>query len=609
MILDERKVLLVDDEVSILNTFKAGLLRQFNFETALGPEEGLHKVELEGPYAVIISDLKMPLMDGFSFLEAAGRLSPESVLMILTGNADMDAAIKALNDGAVFRFLTKPCTPSQLIQAVEAGLKQHALQKAQSTIEELKQYADTVLHLIPTGVVIIDAETHTIMDINKAAAQMIGEHWEDIPGQKCFDLVCHAKEGQCPIAETETPDLNEVRTLPSGLVVQKSIATMTRAGRKYYLETFVDISELIKAKTQLARALNDANKDDHAKLMFISRMSHELRTPLNSIIGFSDLLLKPDSSSLSPTQMGQIKHIKKSGIHLLDMVNDILDFSIMDSESMNFVMRPVSVKETVETCISIISSLARTKVVEVLDKTPEDLPPVFVDAIRFKQIVLNLLSNAVKYNREKGSVTITARAHNGQVIIRVKDTGIGIPTKKKAELFKPFSRLSADSREIEGAGIGLSLVKQMVEAMDGLISFVSTEGHGSTFFVYLPIDKNGLENNGHAESILNKTEVVQKEIPKENISPDSSGGKQNVSSATVNELQSALADIIESLNKADPLKCREKSLSIKKLNWPQALIPEMNLLITAIGGYDYRKAAEIARAMEASLIEMQTEDL
>jgi CheY-like chemotaxis protein/two-component sensor histidine kinase len=230
-------------------------------------------------------------------------------------------------------------------------------------------------------------------------------------------------------------------------------------------------------------------------------MSHELRTPMNSILGFTQLM---DMGELTPAHKKGVDHIMKSGKHLLNLINEVLDLSRIEAGKLSLSLEPVQICDTISEAIDIVSPLAEIRNIKLqLINSKESKLFVKADSQKLKQVLLNLINNAVKYNRENGSITIECRKQKAEVseqsaqnrkltpddwkvIISIRDTGIGIPQEELHKLFNPFQRIGADISEVEGTGLGLAVAKKLVEAMHGTIGVESKVGGGSTFWIELP---------------------------------------------------------------------------------------------------------------------------
>jgi PAS domain S-box-containing protein len=247
--------------------------------------------------------------------------------------------------------------------------------------------------------------------------------------------------------------------------------------------------QLHQAKEDAERAREDAERANKAKSEFLSRMSHELRTPLNAVLGFGQLL---EMDGLDPEQLESVHQILKGGRHLLDLINEVLDISRIETGRIALSPEPVQVKEALSSAVELVRPIARERGIRIKTEDPDAGDRyVVADRQRLRQVLLNLLSNAVKYNREGGGVTIrTAEIQGDGLRVSVSDEGAGIAMEKMDRLFTPFDRLDAEATGVEGTGLGLALSKRLVEAMGGIMSVQSVVGQGSTFSVELPLTES-----------------------------------------------------------------------------------------------------------------------
>jgi PAS domain S-box-containing protein len=243
---------------------------------------------------------------------------------------------------------------------------------------------------------------------------------------------------------------------------------------------------LIERERRLDEARVEAERANRAKSEFLSRMSHELRTPLNAILGFGQLLEMDD---LGEHQDDAVRQILKGGLHLLDLINEVLDIARIEAGRMQLSLEPVSVNDIVHDALALVRPLAELRDVrlEVGPLADGDLH-VVADRQRLQQVLLNLLSNAVKYNRDGGAVRCSTRSvADERLRIDVSDDGLGISPEELQRLFVPFERLGVEGTGVEGTGLGLALSKQLVDVMCGALDVESTPGRGSTFTVELPL--------------------------------------------------------------------------------------------------------------------------
>ena len=243
------------------------------------------------------------------------------------------------------------------------------------------------------------------------------------------------------------------------------------------------LTEQVEAtKVQLENAKLVAETANHAKSDFLSSMSHELRSPLNAILGFAQLM-EASSPPPTPTQKGRIDQILQAGWYLLELVNEILNLTLVESGKLSLALEPVSLSKVLFDCQVMIESQAQKNDIRI--SFPKFDGPCFVmaDRIYLKQVLTNLLSNAIKYNRLGGTVEVRCSVNTpGRAHISVQDTGQGLSANKLAQLFQPFNRLGQEAGSVEGTGIGLVVSKRLIELMGGVIGVQSTLGMGSVFW-------------------------------------------------------------------------------------------------------------------------------
>lgn len=253
------------------------------------------------------------------------------------------------------------------------------------------------------------------------------------------------------------------------------------------INLYRQLNEQQRFTEELKDARDVAERSNQAKTDFLSSMSHELRTPLNAILGFAQLLGN-GKQPLSERQQRQVEQILRSGNHLLNLINEVLDFARIESGHMQVSLEPIQLKEVIDDTLDIVRALASAQniSVQVQFDQPESCC-VEADYTRLKQVLINLLSNAIKYNRPNGSVVLNCHVQQDKMHISVRDTGIGIAAQHIKQLFEPFNRLGAEHSHIEGTGVGLALTRKLVRLMQTDIYVESTLGEGSVFCFELPL--------------------------------------------------------------------------------------------------------------------------
>ncbi len=251
-----------------------------------------------------------------------------------------------------------------------------------------------------------------------------------------------------------------------------------------------DISAVKENEAALTSQRNEAEKSSEAKSRFLANMSHELRTPLNAIIGFSDILKQDLFGKLEFEKHNEyVNLINDSGHHLLHLVNDILDISKIEAGRYEIIQEPFDLHELISgTCLMLLPQ-AECQNIDIVWSVPEALPELNADRRACKQILINLLSNAIKFSHPDSSVKVEVATTSGHVQIYVRDEGIGITKDNLDAIGRPFFQIESDNtRGYEGTGLGLFLVKGLVELHKGTLKVDSTYGEGTTVCVSLPVE-------------------------------------------------------------------------------------------------------------------------
>lgn len=246
-----------------------------------------------------------------------------------------------------------------------------------------------------------------------------------------------------------------------------------------------DVTDEVR-QAQLTMQRDAAEKVAAAQREFLSRLSHELRTPLNAILGFAQLLKMEHTEPLPAHQRQQVEMILAAGQQLLALVEDVLDLTKVEAGEISMVLQPVNATQVMHASMSMIDSARQLLGVSFVDKLPLQAIWVRADPQRLQQVFMNLLSNSCKYNRPGGHVTVSAHQDGHRVVFDILDEGLGMSEDETQQLFQPFKRIHAHIHAMEGTGLGLYIVKMLVERMNGTVVVRSQKGVGSTFSVTLP---------------------------------------------------------------------------------------------------------------------------
>jgi len=460
-------------------------------------------------------------MDGIS---AAARIGGEFHIPVvfLTAYSDEETLNRA-KQSEPYGYVLKPFNERDLRIAVEIALYKHEME---NRLKESERWLAVTLRSIGEAVIATDVKG-VIRFMNPEAEYLTGWRYDDARGRPLGDVfritVAGAAEGGSALENAssqiklqsvgpgfdfiyrnrEGREINIEFTVAvihgndakpiGGVLALRDISrrkTDERELKKHrdHLEEMVRerTRELTLANEKLERAREMAESANRAKSEFLANMSHELRTPLNSIMGLSKLMrMQADNDDFRM----YLDNVVSSGMHLLTIINDILDLSKIEAGRMEMKTGPQNIHEIVKTCVSIISIQAREKNIELdLRWEAGNECTVAGEEQRLQQVFLNLLSNAVKFTDPGGKVEIRSRKLDGRIEVDVSDTGIGIREEYHKVIFEKFTQVNSElNRNTTGTGLGLTITKRLVEAHGGAIRLSSSPNKGSTFSVKLPL--------------------------------------------------------------------------------------------------------------------------
>ncbi len=436
-----------------------------------------------------------------NYANRCGRSSPyEVIYRVIHGDGRM-YYIKSY--GTVIRdSLDRP------LRMVGISFNITHLKETEIALRESQQFLQTVLDTFPLAVFWKNRES-VLLGCNHVFARLMGlAASQEVIGKRNFDFsftpdeVLKYTEDDRQVIQSGVPKLGieETITLPTG--EQRWVETNKLPLRDLdkniigVLGTFQDISERKQVEISLKAKTEELNRLTRLKDEFLANMSHELRTPLNSILGLNESLQDGIFGPINQEQAMALKTIENSSFHLLSLIDDILDVAKIESGQVNLESASVSIYNICSSSLTFIKQQALKKGVQIDTKLPPNLPNLFVDELRIRQVLINLLSNAVKFTPSGGKITLTVSralpSTDGTEYLRitVSDTGIGISPEDIPKLFRPFVQVnSAHNRQYSGTGLGLALVKQIVELHGGQVTLNSEVGKGSDFSIYLPCDR------------------------------------------------------------------------------------------------------------------------
>jgi PAS domain S-box-containing protein len=491
-------LLVLDDEPLILASIEGLFEDEYSVLTATDGEMAL-RMAGKHAIAVILCDERMPGLLGHDFLRQVKEVSKATRVMI-SGCADLDALTEAVNRGQIFAYVSKPWEPLALKATVAAAVEQFKLVQE---IDHERGLLRALMENIPDLIYFKDRRLR-FTRVNRALALTVGARKAgNCIGKRDSDyfdpedaLRWRMQEQKIIRSGQAVVDWIEQVKVPSGNPCWMSttkVPMFDRAGEVSGIACVSrNISALKHSEIMLREEKASAEFANRAKSEFLTTMSHEMRTPMNAILGVADLLCE---SPLNPEQRDYVDLFQKAGGNLLDLINNVLDLSKVESgrfelEAIGFHLGTVLEKST-----EMMATRARDRGLEI---SLEVLPGVAMDLVgdpnRLSQILVNLIGNAVKFTAQ-GSIIVRVEpdekpdgAGTGSWLrFSVADTGIGIAADKTEMIFERFTQAdSSTTRQYGGTGLGLAISKDLVELMGGRIGCISEAGKGSTFFFTAP---------------------------------------------------------------------------------------------------------------------------
>jgi PAS domain S-box-containing protein len=365
--------------------------------------------------------------------------------------------------------------------------RRHAEQALRASEESYRMLFESSL-----DAVLLTQPLGRILHANPAACRMFGYSDGELQALGREVILDLSDERLAPLLERRARDgraTGEIRMRrKGGSLFECEIASSTfiaSNGEPMSNVLVRDISDRVQAD-RLRAEREAARLASREKSAFLARMSHELRTPLNAIMGFSQLLEVGAGNDTPATVRVKAAYIHAAGSHLLAMINDVLDLSRIEAGALSMSPEAVAVDALANECLALVASLASAQGVSCRLALVSPTPWVRGDRIRLRQVLVNLLGNAIKYNRRDGWVEVAAKPAEGGVEIAVSDSGRGLNAAQQAQLFQPFNRLGAEATGVEGTGLGLVIVRELVTLMGGRVGVVSAPGAGATFTLWLP---------------------------------------------------------------------------------------------------------------------------
>ena len=474
------RVLIVDDSLVYRDLILNYVLEPNGYRplVAQNGKEGLNKTLQEQPDLVIM-DMEMPKMTGMQVLEALYEVGNQIPVVLMTLHGSEELVVQAFRLG-VKDYVIKPFEVEEMLAVMDRALTEvrlrrerdaltHELMRVNEQLESERRQLETVLTSTEDAVLVIgDGAADRVILCNEAVreafcidCEVVGQPVAEVVRDNVLLNILRRAKADKTSVQAEIP-LSDERTL------NVHVTPIPGVGRVAVMQDITHLKELDRVKTEL-----------------VSTVSHDLRSPLTSIRGFADLI--PMVGELNEQQTYFLQKIQRGVANVTEMVSDLLDLGRIEAEA-RMEMEPCDVGEIAEKAAESHQNQAELRGQSLqIERDPEPLLALG-NPLRLGQAISNLVGNAVKYTPEQGRISVSATSQSGQIVLTVEDNGIGIPVEDQPHVFKKFYRVKGPETDaIVGSGLGLSLVKSIIDKHQGRIWVRSHVGVGSAFTIVLPV--------------------------------------------------------------------------------------------------------------------------
>lgn len=472
------RILLVDDDPALLEALPEALrlrLDGIEIDTSETASDALERLRATD-YDAIVSDIKMPGMDGLALLAEAAEIRPGIPVLLITGHGEHDLAVQALRGGA-YDFVQKPIDRDYFVASLERAVHLRRLDRQVLEQRALLEQHGRLLEHVDNGVFLVDA-SGIVRYWNPAAEAITGLSEETVVGHPVSKALVgwDGIVAGVPVSSEPGPSARDA-TVPLDI-----------DGRELWIS--VSGVELEDGIVYAFRNLTEERALDKLKSEFIATVSHELRTPLSAIYGCAQTLRRSDLEIDAETKDRLLGVIAQESERLTRIVGDILLANQLDAGGLRLERQQIDVGQLVgEVVEEMRVSLTAREDISFGIAAPESIAPVVGDEDKLRQILLNLVDNAVKYSPEGGRVEVSVETRDSGLRFVVTDEGLGIPHGEQHRIFGKFYRVDPNlTRGVGGTGLGLYICRELAHTMEGHVSVTSREGKGSRFVVDLPLE-------------------------------------------------------------------------------------------------------------------------
>ena len=483
---DDSLILVIDDE-EVMREGCSRICESIGCRVtdAEGGASGLSALERED-VDVILLDLMMPGISGMEVLERIKAQQPHIVVIVITGYATVELAVEAMKKGA-YDFIAKPFSPDQLRIVLHRALEKRRLEKEADRLRRerarsLRDVAEeqsrlrAIIDAMADGVIVTDKDGIVVL-CNRPAAVLLGIEEDAVMQRSVEDLM--PKEAADAIAELTAGPANRTAVLELETEGGRTVRSHTSA-------IFLEQEGNVGSVTML-QDITPLKEMDRLKSQFVTMASHELRSPLAAIQQILSVVVRDMKNTLDERRSTLLDRAQERSKGLMAMINDLLDLAKIESGSVLEQKEPVELEPPARRTVELYQETALKKGVKIDIEPFERSPCVMGDCRALEEVFGNLISNAVQYTPSGGKVTIKGGVSGDEVWVSFEDTGIGIPPEAVSKVFERFYRVKDEkARNVVGSGLGLPIVKGIVEAHGGKVELTSTPGKGSVFRVIFP---------------------------------------------------------------------------------------------------------------------------
>ncbi|NRT91183.1 hybrid sensor histidine kinase/response regulator [Clostridium beijerinckii] len=508
-------ILLIDDELANLEALTRLLEEEYDVIKAENGFEALNILKDEScskKINLIISDQRMPGMTGVELLKQTISIVPNAIRIILTGFMDVKDIIDSINEGHIYKFLLKPLEADELLISVKRALETYELKmKNIKLIDELKQtnkklkksevYLSTIFNSVSDAILIHDFNG-IIVNVNDTANRLYGYLSDELIGMSIKDII---SKNSPYIYDDILKLINDRKKNKINTPVTLEAISIDKNHKEFWVESnsraiifneqkviIATVRDITERKNTELKSKEEALELEKLRTEFFANISHELRTPLNIILGVIQILKRDLLDKEKPIDKGKIINNidieRQNCFRLLRLINNLIDSTKLDSGHFQIDMINCNIVSVVEEITLSVASYISNNNINLIFDTDVEEKIIACDPDKIERIMLNLLSNCIKFTDDNGSIFVNIFDGEEYITLSVEDTGIGIPEEKVDIIFDRFRQVDKSfTRNYEGSGIGLSLVKSLVEMHDGTISLESKYGVGTKFTIKLPV--------------------------------------------------------------------------------------------------------------------------